>query len=44
MMDWWSMLIGAGAIYVVVNLEMQISRLQRRVDALEAELLEYRAH
>ena len=40
-MDWWSMLIGAAAFYVVVNLEMRMSRLRRRVEALEEELLEY---
>jgi hypothetical protein len=40
-MDWWSMLIGAAAFYVVVNLDMKVSRLKRRVEALEDELLEY---
>ena len=43
-MDWWSMRIGVGAFYVVVSFEMKISRLKRRVEALEAELLEYRPH
>jgi hypothetical protein len=43
-MDWWSILIGVGAFYVVVSFEMKISRLKRRVEALEAELLEYRPH